>query len=71
MRSGFVSEGASLTIRQAAELVGVRRDLLYEAIGRGDLHEVEGLVKRVRLVDVEAWLKCDPAVAGQHHTPPG
>lgn len=57
MRSGFVSEGPALTIRQAAELVGVARDLLYEAISRGELPEVEGVVKRVRLVDVEAWLE--------------
>ena len=57
MRSVFVSEGPALTIRQAAELVGVARDLLYEAIGRGELPEVEGVVKRVRLVDVEAWLE--------------
>lgn len=60
MRSVFVSEGPALTIRQAAESVGVARDLLYEAIGRGELPEVEGVVKRVRMADVEAWLDLNP-----------
>ena len=57
MSSDFGSGGPALTIRQAAELVGVERDLLYEAIGRGELSDVEGAVKRVWLVDVEAWLE--------------
>ncbi len=55
MKSGSVSDVA-LTVRQAAEFVGVSRDLIYEAIGRGDLVDVAGEVKRVRLADVEAWL---------------
>ena len=47
-----------LTVRQAAELVGMGRDLVYEAIEAGELpHVVIAGVKRLDSMEFVRWLE--------------
>jgi excisionase family DNA binding protein len=54
-----VSSSASyLTVREAAELVGLSDQAVRRAIGRGDLQATKPCNRiRIALDDVEAWLE--------------
>jgi excisionase family DNA binding protein len=52
-----------ITVREAAKRLGIGRHLLYRAAEAGELVVYDpGAWPRVRLSDVEAWLKRTPRV---------